>query len=240
MRGRGAGCAAVLLMLLSGCGDGGQKADGPPKRETTAAGADGHADPGKVFTDAELKAALLPAKAIGPRAKKPEITLGLFNRQFGSGDWSACEPGDGTRAELAQMRGASAEQWVRPDPDKISEGDPYVYERLVSMPAERAGHYLDLRRQLHEACPRVTVDTEAAPVDEHHEARDLPDLGDEAVLETTRTTGGDEYDGTPHYEAEVRVGGVLVIVGAGTDKDLTIASAAQAVVRVRTELYKAL
>lgn len=74
---------------------------------------------------------------------------------------------------------------------------------------------------------------------EHHVFEELPGIGDEAILEATRTEGGDEYDGaTPYYRAEVRVGDVLVLVDAGPDKDLTISFAAQAAQRVRTELYK--
>ena len=36
---------------------------------------------------------------------------------------------------------------------------------------------------------------------------------------------------------ELRVGGVLVIVGAGTDMDLTLSSAAEAARRVGKDLY---
>ncbi|MEV0318668.1 hypothetical protein ACIBKX_19540 [Streptomyces sp. NPDC050658] len=241
MRGRGAGCAAVLLLALAGCGDGGQEAQEAPKRApTAAAGVDGDVDPGKVFTDAELKAALLPARAVGPKAEAIEAGVGRFNQHYGGGDWGACDRGAKARAELFAMRGSSAGHMIRGFPGAVADdGDPFVTQSLVSMPTGRAERYVELRRQLHTACPGVTVDTEAAPVEEHREARELPDLGDEAILETTRTTGGDEYDGTPHYEVEARVGGVLVIVGAGTDKDLTVSSAAKAVQRVRAELYKA-
>ncbi|MEU6663207.1 hypothetical protein [Streptomyces sp. NPDC046821] len=260
MRGRGTGCAAVLVMLLAGCGNGGDGApgEGAGKRPSAATGADGSvpgadgsvpdvaasapgvdgsADPAKLFTDAELGSALLPPEAIGKHAKANEISLGLFDRHFGGGDWGACAAGRDARGELIRMTGASAERTVRPDPAATGDGNPYVFERLVSMPAARAGRYLELRRALHESCARVTVDTEAAPVVEHHEARPLPELGDEAFLETTRTTGDDEHDGTPHYEVELRVGGVLVTVGAGTDRALTLSSAAAAAQRVRKDLY---
>lgn len=247
MRGRSVGCAAVLLMLLTGCGGGGEKAEAkaeakdPPAREaTTAPGVDGDADPRKVFTDAELKAALLPAKAVGPKAKALNATTGLYNQHYGGGDWGACDPGEKANTELFKMRGTSAGHMISPFPGAMAdEGDPFVTQSLVSMRAGQAERHVELRRQLHKACPSVTVDTEAAPVAEHHVAEELPDLGDEAILETTRTTGGDEYDGTPHYKAEVRVGGVLVMVDTGTDKDLAISSAAKAAARVRTELYKA-
>jgi hypothetical protein len=240
VRGRGTAGAAVLLVLLAACGDGGSGArgDGGGKRPS-ASGVDGTVDPAKVFTDTELGAALLPAGAVGKGAKATETSLGLFDQGYGGGDWSACAAGRDARGELARMRGSSAERTVRPDPGAVGDDDPFVHERLVSMPAERAGRYLELRRELHQACGRVTVDTEGAPVQEHHEARPLPGLGDEAVLETTRTTGGDEYDGSAHYEVELRVGGVLVIVGAGTDRALTLSSAAQAAQRVGKDLYEA-
>ncbi|TGB08909.1 hypothetical protein [Streptomyces sp. MZ04] len=238
MRGRGAGCAVALVMLLAGCGESADSGERTPTERPTAAGADGRADPGKVFTEAELTAALLPAKAIGEKARASETSLGLFDLRFGGGDWgNACEPPSRARVELGRLRGTSAENTVRPDPRAVSDGDPYVSQRLVSMPAERAGRYLVLRKQLHDSCSSVVVDTEAAPVTEKHTAQKLPDLGDDALLETLRTTGGDEYDGTPHYEVEARVGGVLVIVSAAADKELTLSAAAKAVRRVRTELY---
>ncbi|MFG2519375.1 hypothetical protein [Streptomyces sp. NPDC048527] len=240
MRGRGTACAAVLLVLLAGCGDGGSGARGDGgSKQPSASGVDGTADPAKVFTDAELGAALLPAGAVAKGAKATETSLGLFDQGYGGGDWSACAAGRDARGELVRMRGPSAERTVRPDPEAVGDDDPFVHERLVSMPAERAGRYLALRRELHKVCGRVTVDTEGAPVQQHHEARPLPDLGDEAVLETTRTTGGDEYDGSAHYEVELRVGGVLVIVGAGTDRALTLSSAAGAAQRVGKDLYEA-
>ncbi|MFI6091965.1 hypothetical protein [Streptomyces sp. NPDC051218] len=244
MRGRGAGCAAVLLMLLAGCGDAGEEARTKPTRTpgaTTAAGVDGAADPRKVFPDAELKAALLPARTVGARAEAVNATTGSFNQHYGGGDWGTCEPGRKARDELFALRGASAGHSIRPFPGAMAdEGDPFVSQSLVSMPAGQAGRHVALRRDLHEACPRVTVDTDAAPVVEQHTVEELPDLGDEAILETTRTEGGDDLDGeTPYYKAEVRVGGVLVLVDAGSDKDLTITSAAHAAERVRTELYTA-
>ncbi|MEV0525713.1 hypothetical protein AB0I66_19980 [Streptomyces sp. NPDC050439] len=243
MRGRFAGCAAVLLLLLTGCGDAGNEARTKPTRTprpTTAAGVDGDADPRKVFTDAELKAALLPAKAVGARAEAINVTTGSYNQHYGGGDWGTCAPGTKAREELFALRGASAGHSIRAFPGAMAdEGDPFVTQSLVSMPAAQAGRHVALRRELHKACPSVTVDTDAAPVVEHHAVEELPDVGDEAILESTRTEGGDEYDGeTPYYKAEVRVGGVLVLVDAGPDKDLTIRSAAQAAARVRTELYE--
>ncbi|MGW7066502.1 hypothetical protein ACWGII_05095 [Streptomyces sp. NPDC054855] len=242
MRGRGAGCAAVVLMLLTGCGEGGEKAETKPARPpATAAGVDGDVDPGKVFTDAELKAALLPAKAVGARAKVVNGTTGGFNQHYGGGDWGGCEAGRGASAELSGMRGTSAGHMILPFPGAIAdEGDPVLSQTLVSMPDARAERHVELRRQLHKVCPSVTVDTEAAPVVEHHVAEDLPGIGDEAILESTRYEGGDDYDEeTRYYKAEVRVGGVLVLVDAGPHKDLVISSAAKAAGRVRTGLYKA-
>ncbi|MFH8488551.1 hypothetical protein [Streptomyces longisporoflavus] len=241
MRGRVAGCAALLLALLTGCGDGGAKAETKPARPpATAAGVDGDVDPGKVFTDAELKAALLPAKAIGARARAYDVMSGPSNPYQGGGDWGSCEPGKEAHEQLLRLRGPSASHTVRPFPGAVEDEHPYVHESLLSMTAEQAGRRIELRRQLNKACPRVTVDTDAAPVEEHHVAERLPDLGDEALLETSRIEGGDGYDGSlPRYDVEVRVGGVLVRVSAGTDKDLTLTSAARAAARVRTELHRA-
>lgn len=244
MRGRAAGGAAVLLMLLAGCGSGcgsGSKADAkasPAPEPTTAADVDGDTDPGRRFTAAELKAALLPAAAIGPKATAGETVLGPFERHYVGGDWGTCEPGSNETRELARTRGASAGRTVSPFPGAVYEENPHVSESLASMSPAQASRYLELRRKLHDDCPVVTVDTEAAPVEEHHQAWKLPNLGDEAILETHRTTGGEEYDDRPYYEIEVRVGGVLVLVGAGPDKDLTLSSAAKAVERVRAELYE--
>ncbi|MGW7077551.1 hypothetical protein [Streptomyces sp. NPDC054866] len=243
MRGRGAGCTAVLLMLLTGCGGEGSTAETKPTRtpkSTTAAGVDGDVDPGKIFTDAELKSALLPAKAIGARARAYDVTSGPSNPYQGGGDWGACAAGEEVHEQLLRLRGPSASHTVRPFPEAVEDENPYVHASLLSMTAERAGRHIELRRQLNKACPRVTVDTDAAPVEEHHVAERLPDLGDEALLETSRIVGGDEYDGgRPRYDVEVRVGGVLVRVTAGTDKKLTLTSAAQAAARVRTELHRA-
>lgn len=241
MRRRVAGGAAVLLMLIAGCG-GGSKEDAkasPTPKPTTAAGVDGDTDPGRLFTAAELKAALLPAEAIGAKATAGESTVGDFVQRRGGGDWGDCDAGNDERRELARTRGASAGRTVSPFPGAVYEENPHVSERLVSMSSARASRYLELRRKLHDDCPVVTVDTEAAPVEEHHQAWKLSNLGDEAILETHRITGAEEYDDRPYYEIEVRVGGVLVLVGAGPDKDLTLSSAAKAVERVRAELYKA-
>ncbi|MFI8877309.1 hypothetical protein [Streptomyces sp. NPDC055243] len=234
MRGRGAGCAAVLLMVLAGCGEG-------EEQVPSAAGVDGDVDPGRRFTGAELKSALLPAKATGPRAKATDVGTGGFNRGYGGGDWGACDPGDEASAELSGMRGTSAGQTILPFPGAIAdEGDPVLSQTLVSMPDARAGRHVELRRQLHKACPSVTVDTDAAPVVEHHAVDDLPDLGDEAILESKRCEGGDDHDAeTRYYKVEVRVGGVLVLVDAGPHKDRAISLATKAAARVRTELYKA-
>ena len=244
MRGRVAGCAALLLMLLTACG-GGENQEKmpdakpvPTTKRAAAVGVDGDADPRKVFTDAELKAALLSAKDVGTKAKAYDVTTGPFDPPSGGGDWGSCAPGKDAREELARMRGSSASHTVRPFPGAVEDKDPFVHVRLVSMPAERAERHIALRRQLNDACPRVLVDTDAAPVKEHHTAGRLPGVGDDALVETTRTTGGDEYDGTPRHKIEVRVGGVLVMVDAGVDKDLGIATAAKAAAKVQKDLYK--
>ncbi|MEV8317465.1 hypothetical protein AB0Q95_25185 [Streptomyces sp. NPDC059900] len=244
MRARVAGCAALLMTLLSACGGGEDQvktADPKPvptQKRTGEAGVDGRADPRKVFTEAELKAALLPAKEVGPKARAYDVTTGLSGLHYADGDWGSCAPGKEAREELARLRGNSAGQTVRPFPGAIEDEDPFVHVSLVSMPVERAKRHVALRRQLNDACPRVTVDTEAAPVEEHHTAGKLADLGDEAIVESTRTTGGDEYDGIARHKVEVRVGGVLVLVNAGTDKDVAVLAAAKAAAHVRTDLYK--
>ncbi|MGP3999230.1 hypothetical protein [Streptomyces sp. 8N706] len=242
-----AGYAVVLTALLTGCGST-EAPPGPGRPATsgnpsgapsTAPGVDGEADPDRVFTEADLKAALLPAEAFGRRARVTGTDLGLFGR-YGGGDWSQCEPADDLREELRGFAGAGAQQTVRLAP--AAEHGPIVTVQLVSMAAERTERYLEVRRRLHETCADVTVDTEAAPVLEHHEARDIAGLGDEALLEISRLTGGDEYDGTPSYAVDVRVGGVLAIVRVGgdkVDKDTGLSLATRTAQRIRTELYGA-
>ncbi|MGP3952299.1 hypothetical protein [Streptomyces sp. 7N604] len=210
--------------------------EAPPAGPSTAPGVDGTAAPDRVFTEAELKAALLPAGAFGTRARVTGTDLGVFGR-YGGGDWSQCRAGDDLREELAGFEGASAQQTVRLAPG--AEAGRIVTVRLVSMPAGRTERYLEIRRRLHETCPDVAVDTEAAPVREHHEAREIPDLGDEALLEISRVTGGDEYDGSPAYAVGVRVGGVVAIVSAARDRGTCVSLAARAAGRVRSELYRA-
>ncbi|MEU5022971.1 hypothetical protein [Streptomyces milbemycinicus] len=234
----------MLTALLTGC----VSTEAPPDARrpaatgdpsgapSTAPGVDGEADPERVFTATELKAALLPAAALGRHAKVTGTYLGLFGR-YGGGDWSQCEPGDDLRVEMRGFEGASAQQTVRLA--RAAETGRSVTVQLVSMPAGRTERYLEIRRRLHEACPEVTVDTEAAPVQEHHEARELAALGDEALLEISRQTGSDEYDGTPSYAVDVRVGGVLAIVTSGGDKETGISLAARTAQRIRAELYAA-
>lgn len=228
--------AVMLAMaLLAGCADT-ESPSVAPRPATTAPGVDGEADPERVFTETELKAALPPAGALGRHAKVIGTDLGLFGR-YGGGDWAQCQAGNDLRVELRGFKGASAQQTVHRA--RAAENDRIVTVQLVSMPAGRAERYLKVRRGLHTSCPDVTVDTEAAPVREHREARDVAALGDEALLEISRRTGGDEYDGTPSYAIDVRVGGVLAIVTSGGDKETGISLAARTAQRVRTALYAA-
>lgn len=230
--------------LLTGCADSAARSDpqrtaasdGPSAVSSTAPGVDGEADSDRVFTEAELKAALLPAGAFGGRAEVAEVHLGGFGR-FGGGDWGQCEAADELREKLAEFQGASAQQVVHLGPE--AEPGGIVTVQLVSMPAARAERYLEIRHRLNESCPEVTVDTEAAPAQEHHEAHEVPALGDETLLEISRLTGGDEYDGSPTYTVDVRVGGVLAIVVADDDRDAAVSLAARAAQWVRSDLYRA-
>ncbi|NUP40946.1 MAG: hypothetical protein HOY76_29005, partial [Streptomyces sp.] len=234
----------MLTVFLTGCG--GTDASPDPGRPaatggrsgalSTAPGVDGEVDPEQVFTETELKAALLPDGALGRHAKVTGTYLGLFGR-YGGGDWTQCEPGEELRVEMTGFEGASAQQTVHLA--RAAENGRNITVQLVSMPAGRTERYLEIRRRLHEACPDVTVDTEAAPVQEHQEAREVAALGDEALLEISRQTGGDEYDGSPTYAVDVRVGGVLAIVTSGGDKKTGISLAARTAQRIRTELYAA-
>lgn len=243
------GPVVLLAVLLGGCGGAegsapgvGRSAvtrgpsDGPSPSPSTAAGVDGEVDPERVFTESELKAALLPGEAFGRGARVTATDLGLFGR-YGGGDWSSCAAGDDLRAEMRGFEGSSAQRTVRLG--GASEDGPVVTVRLVSLPGGRAERYLRIRRLLNETCPDVTVDTEAAPVEEHHKARELHALGDEALSESTRRTGGDEYDGDPTYVVHVRVGGVLAVVTSGGDSDTGIRLAGRAAERVRVGLYGA-
>ncbi|UUU32411.1 hypothetical protein JIX56_22290 [Streptomyces sp. CA-210063] len=231
------GRAVLLAALLSGCGGAEVPpgaTSGPSGAASTAPGVDGEADVERVFTEGELKAALPPAEVLGRGAEVTRTDLGLFGR-YGGGEWTSCAAGNGPRVEMRGFEGASAQQTVRLA--GAAENSRVVTVQLVSMSAGRAERYLEVRHRLNQACPDVTVDTEAAPVQEHHEAREIAGLGDAALLESTRRTGGDEYDGTPSYAVHVRVGGVLAIVTSGGDKETSITLAARATERVRAELY---
>ncbi|TLS41055.1 hypothetical protein FE633_38310 [Streptomyces montanus] len=206
----------------------------PSGTPSTAPGVDGEADPDRVFTEARLKAALLPAEAFGERARVAATDLGPFG-PYGHGDWGGCEPAEDLVEEQNGVDGASAMQTVRFGPD--TEDAQVITVQLVSMPAARTARYLEIQRRLRELCPEVTVDTEAAPVQEHHETQEIAALGDEAMLDILRVTGGDEYDGSPSYAVDVRVGGVLAIVNAGGDRGTAVSLAARATQRIRAELY---
>ncbi|HCA86608.1 MAG TPA: hypothetical protein DEQ61_14615 [Streptomyces sp.] len=234
----------MLTALLTGCG--GTAVPAGPERSavegeasaapSTAPGVDGEADPDRLFTAAELTAALPPAGAFGGDAKVTATTQAPFG-PYGHGDWSGCEPAGDLREELTGFEGAGVTRTVRIGP-AVEEG-PVVTVQLVSMPSARTERYLEIQRRLRELCPETLVDTEAAPVLEHHEIQEIPSLGDEAQLEILRVTGGDEYDGTPAHGVAVRIGGVLAMVRAGDDEDTTVSLAARAAQRVRAELYGA-
>ncbi|KFG01977.1 hypothetical protein IQ62_04565 [Streptomyces scabiei] len=238
-----AGPVVLLAVLLGGCGgvqgpspDVGRSAvaRGPSDGPSTAAGVDGEIDPQRGFTEGELKAALLPGEAFGRGARVIATDLGLFGRS-GGGDWTSCADGDDLRVEMRGVEGDSAQRTVRLG--GASEDGPVVTVQFVSLPGGRAERYLEIRRLLNETCPDVTVDTDAAPVQEHHEAREVDALGDETLSESTRRTGGDKYDGDSTYVVHVRVGGVLVVVTSDGDRDTGIALAARAAERVRAGLY---
>ncbi|KAB1985770.1 hypothetical protein [Streptomyces triticiradicis] len=255
-----AGCVAALAALLAGCADPATRPDPqriadsavhsdpqptatsdiPSAAPSTAPGVDGKADPDRVFTEADLKAALLPAKAFGERARETGTFLGGFDRGYGRGDWSGCAAARDLREEQFAFRGTSATRSVSLAPG--SEDGEHVTVTLVSIPTGRAERYLEIRRQLNKTCPDVTVDTDAAPVQEIHEARGLPALGDEALLEISRRTGSDVGydDAAPSCTVDVRVGGVLVMVdtSTGSDPDDSVSFAANVARRVRSALYR--
>ncbi|MEU6272862.1 hypothetical protein ABZ871_10650 [Streptomyces populi] len=255
-----AGCVAVLAALLTGCAApathpdpqrvAGSAVHPDPQRTatsgipsaapSTAPGVDGEADPDRVFTEADLKAALPPARAFGERARETGTSSGGFDRAYGRGDWSGCAAARDLRAEQFAFRGTSVTRSVSLDPG--SEDGEHVTVTLVSVPTGRAERYMEIRRQLNKACPDVTVDTDAAPVQEIHRARDLSALGDEALLEISRWTGSDVGydDAAPSCIVDVRVGGVLVMVdtGTGSDPDDSVSFAASVARRVRSALYR--
>ncbi|MFE0103949.1 hypothetical protein [Streptomyces sp. NPDC059009] len=259
---RAALCGA-LIAPLAGCGAGGWFSDGPPSAE----GVDGREGAAKTFSDVQLSGALLADDAFAERARPTDTAVGLFNKSFGRGDWGSCARGKDANEELLGLRGASAQQVLAFDAgadeggggadegaggadeagggagelgsvsDQTAAPRPPVSQRLVSLRPAEAGRYLELQRRLGELCPTTMEDTEAAPITRHHSVKKLPRIGDEAILETSRIPGSNEYDHRPQYTAEVRVGGVLVTVSAGTDEGRTVEAAAKAVDRVRAELY---
>ncbi|OON82551.1 hypothetical protein [Streptomyces tsukubensis] len=206
---------------------------------STAPGIDGQADTDRVFTTSRLKAALLPARSLGADARVTATVTGRFG-DYGRGDFGTCEAREELERESRDLDGDNAQQTVRVTPaaQRGDRSDPVEIE-LASMTAGRAQRYLDIRQRLLDACPVVTVDTEAAPVREHHRARSIGHLGDSALLETERVTGGDEYDGVATHDVVVRAGGVLVLVRNGGDEDRAVRIAALATRRVRAELYGA-
>ncbi|MGW2780111.1 hypothetical protein ACWC3X_02475 [Streptomyces populi] len=255
-----AGCAVALAALLTGCADPATRpdprrtaevavhpdqrrtaaSDSPSAAPSTAPGVDGEAAPDRVFTEADLKAALLPARAFGERGRVTGTSLGGFDRGYGRGDWSGCAAARDLREEQFAFRGTSAARSVSLAPG--SEDGEHVTVTLVSVPTGRAERYLEIRRQLNKTCPDVTVDTDAAPVQEIHKARDLSALGDEALPEISRRTGSDVGydDAAPSCIVDVRVGGVLVVVdtGTGSDPDDSVSFAANVARRVRSALYR--
>lgn len=254
------GCAVALTALLTGCGEraahqdqrgpaasGTSSTAAPSSRPTTAhptaPGADGGDVADRAFTEAELQAALLPAGAFGTQARVTETHVGGFDEWGQPGyDWSGCGAGDELRREITGLRGASAAQIVDlgPGPDDADSATVM----LVSMPSSHTERYLRLQRGLHRDCPTAVVDTEAAPVEEHHEMQEVRGLGDEAVLEASWWTGGPEYDRKRSYRVESRVGGVLVVASAegGVAEDgheHSLSLAVRAARRVHSELYRA-
>ncbi|MGY1433574.1 hypothetical protein [Streptomyces reniochalinae] len=165
-----------------------------------------------------------------------ETGRGDFQGHEGGGAWGECA--DTTlRREWDGFEGTRASQVVNLGPG--SESDDRATVLLVSMPTERAERYLETKRALHESCPEILLDTEAAPLEEHHEAQEISGLGDEALLEVLWQVGGDEYDGTPSHIVIVRIGGVLAIVSNQGDRDAGDLLAARTTRRVRSELYRA-
>ncbi|WP_420037693.1 hypothetical protein ACN2WE_40470 [Streptomyces sp. cg28] len=186
-----------------------------------------------MFTAAELKAALPSAQALGSSSRITGTDLRPFGTS-GGGDWGQCRASYASVREMGSIEGAGALQYMLSNSTGNEEA---VTAQLGSMPAARASRYLELRRRLNRDCPEVAVDTEAAPVQEHHEAQRLAGLGDEALLEVRRQTGGDEYDGTPSYRVDVRVGGVLVVVESFRDRNAAVMLAALTARRVHSEIY---
>ncbi|MCX4667564.1 hypothetical protein OG453_12975 [Streptomyces sp. NBC_01381] len=216
---------------------------------------DGTADPGRLFSDAELAKRLAPSETFGKGVKGGRVHLGEFNTEPGLRglDWDECEldedaePFSGYMRELVSYRGASAQQtatkWTKPE-DKREPGEGpemEVTQSLVSMPAKDARRYLELQRNIYSYCAEVTYDTDAGIAVDHNEVERLEGVGDGALLESTAVTGDDgiesEYDSPKHYTVEVRVGGVILSVGSHPDKDKVIAWAALLARGVGKDLY---
>lgn len=207
----------------------------PPSRPSTAPGADGKVARDESFDARRLTDALPPATAFGDGAKVIEAGAVDF-AEHGGGDWGPCGAGAAPRAEMRGLTGTTVRQTARAG-DQGADADPMVLT-LVSMPAGKAARYLAVRRRLHASCPVVTVDTDAAPEEEHHLLRRLARLGDEAQVETVWRTGTDTADTTHVPTVLVRVGGVLVLAEGGPDEDRGIALAARSARRVAERLYR--
>ncbi|MGP8304072.1 AAA family ATPase [Streptomyces inhibens] len=97
----------------------------------------------------------------------------------------------------------------------------------------------DARRRLAEPLIGEKKDGVAVLLATHQADLAEAALGDQALCEISRSTGGDEYDGAPSYAVDARVGGVLALVNAGGDKATGISVAARAAQRIRVGLYGA-
>lgn len=252
-------CTAAAAVLTVGCGaaggeGGGANSEGKSSASpgsSSAPGMDGTADPGRVFADAELKKVLAPPGAFGEGLRSTGATVGDFNGYPGrrGAPWQDCMPEGGSEPlkgyvrELETFRAASAGRsaikWGIPDDEREPETVPEisVNQSLLSMPAEDAKRYLGLQHDLYSHCKTVLHDMEAGVAYEHHEVAKLNGLGDEALLESSSITGGDEYDTPLRYTVEARVGGVILRVGTDGDKDKVLAWAAMLARDIGKDLY---
>ncbi|MBO1336097.1 hypothetical protein [Streptomyces sp. VRA16 Mangrove soil] len=260
---RTAACVALGLLagLAAGCGgrDGEAAAPVSPSasRSTAAAspsptevppvvkvpGRDGQAPPQQVFTERQLKRALLSPAAFGKGTERIEAHEGPFEDTPAQrdGTWTDCRSADKDASWLgtATYRGTAVSGvMMRVDRTKRPPRGHRVAGQMLkslTVAAARDSHRLDLAILGH--CRSYAGDADAGTAHWTRRTRPLADLGDEAYLETSRLRNGNEEFTT--FIVHARVGGVLITFTGGEDatEEQTVSAASRLAEHAGRTLY---